>query len=72
VSPERKRDVDYDVQRIVDDVTARRAHLTTGQVRTALATGLASVGVHLAHDVLQSWATAIADGERIRAENDYR
>ena len=72
MSSERKRDTDAAVQRVIDDVTGRRGELTTGQIRTALASGLASVGVYLPHDTLQAWAKAIADGERLRADVDYR
>ena len=72
MSPERKRDIDAAVQRVIDQVTARREDLSAGEIRTALASGLASVGVWLPYETLQSWTTAIADGETIRAEIDYR
>ena len=68
----RKRDIDTDVQRIIDDVTAHRDELTTAQIRTSLSAGLGSVGVWLEQETLQSWAKAIRDGEKIRADIDYR
>ena len=68
----RKRDVDAAVQEVIDEVARRRSELTSGQLRTALATGLASIAVHLSDDDLDSWAKAISDGETIRAQTHYR
>ena len=58
------------VQRVIDVIVARHDELTPGEIRTALAAGLSSIGVHVPPATLQTWSDAIVHGRRVRAETD--